>query len=130
MVKKVILVINNPKEADQLSLLLSENQYPSHTIDGLANLDQTIKEISCNTIILDLDSILVDNRSIRKLTLQYPDICFLCISKDRFHPKLKDAICYHIYACLNKPLDYDELLYWLRCIDDNESDETPNTRKY
>jgi hypothetical protein len=44
------------------------------------------------------------------------------MSSDRFHPELKDAICYHIYACLTKPLDYDELLYWLRCIEDNGND--------
>ena len=122
MEKKIILITKDQKEASQLSLLLSDNQYRSHTIDRVESLDQAIQKITCNTIILDLDSILVDNRTIRELTVQYPQICFLCISIDRFHPELKDAICYHIYACLNKPLDYDELLYWLRCIEDNESD--------
>ena len=130
MKKKIILIIKNSKEANQLSLFLSENQYLSHTIDGLGSLDQCIKTFFCNIVIFDLDSIFVNNQTIRKLTVQYPQICFLCISKDRFHPELKDAICYHIYACLNKPLDYDELLYWLRCIEDNESDETPNAGKY
>ena len=128
MEKKIIMIINNPKEANQLSLLLSDNQYHSHTIDRLKGLGQIINEIPCNIIILDLDSISVDNRTIRELTVQYPQICFLCISKDRFHPELKDALCYHIYACLNKPLDNDELLYWLRCIEDNESDATSNTQ--
>jgi len=130
MEKKVILIIKNSKEANQLSVFLSENQYLSHTIDGLESLDQCINTFFCNIVIFDLDSISVDNQTIRKLTVQYPQICFLCISKDRFHPELKDAICYHIYACLNKPLDYDELLYWLRCIEDNEFDETPNAGKY
>lgn len=130
MKKKIILIIKNSKEANQLSLFLSENQYLSHTIDGLGSLDQCIKTFFCNIVIFDLDSIFVNNQTIRKLTVQYPQIYFLCISKDRFHPELKDAICYHIYACLNKPLDYDELLYWLRCIEDNESDETPNAGKY
>ncbi|MBC8439815.1 MAG: hypothetical protein H8D87_09020 [Deltaproteobacteria bacterium] len=130
MEKKVILIIKNPKEANQLSLFLSENQYLSNTIDGLESLDQCINTFFCNIVIFDFDSISVDNQTIRKLTLQYPQICFLCISKDRFHPELKDAICYHIYACLNKPLDYAELLYWLRCIEDNESDKTPNAEKY
>lgn len=128
MEKKIIMVIKNPKEAAQLSLFLSDHQYLSHTIDGLDSLDQTLQEISCHTIILDLDSIALDNRTIRELTLQYPQVCFLCISMDRFHPELKDAICYHIYACLNKPLDHDELLYWLRCIKDNESEILPTNR--
>ena len=130
MGKKVVMITKDQKEAKQLSLLLSDNQYHLHTIDRLEGLDQIIKEISCNTVILDLDSISVDNRAIRELTVQYSQIAFLCISKDRFHPELKDAICYNIYACLNKPIDPDELYYWLRCIRETEDDsrDPPNDR--
>ncbi len=71
---------------------------------------------------MDIDSIQIDNRMIRDLTIKYPDILFLCTSKDRFHPELKDAICYHIFACLNKPVDPDELFYLLKDIYENESD--------
>lgn len=70
-------------------------------------------------VIMDIDSVAVDNRSIRNLTLAYPGVSFLCTSWDRFHPELQDAICYHIYACLNKPIDPEELLYWLKCIRDD-----------
>lgn len=130
MEKTVIMITKDKKEANQLSLLLSDNQYHSHTIERIEALDQIIKEISCNTVILDLDSISVDNRAIRELTAQYSQIAFLCISKDRFHPELKDAICYNIYACLNKPIDPDELYYWLRCIRETEDDsrDPPNDR--
>lgn len=128
MEKKVLMIINDQKEANQLSLFLSDNKYLSHTIDRLEGLDQIINKFSCNTAILDLDSISVDNRALRELTVKYSQICFLCMSKDRFHPELKDAICYHVYACMNKPLDNDELLYWLRCIEGNESDVTSNTK--
>ncbi|MCK5196674.1 MAG: hypothetical protein KAQ71_22875, partial [Desulfobulbaceae bacterium] len=77
-------------------------------------------------IIIDIDSVAVDNRVIRELTVSYPEIYFLCTSKDRFHPELKDAICYHIYACLTKPVDPDELVYWLRSI---YKDETRSTNR-
>ena len=128
MEKKVLMIIKDQKEANQLSLLLSDNQYHPHTVDRLEGLDQIINKFSCNTAILDLDSISVDNRALRELTIKYSQISFLCISKDRFHPELKDAISYHVYACLNKPLDNDELLYWLRCIEDKESDAASNTK--
>ena len=72
-------------------------------------------------VIIDIDSIPVDNRTIRNLTLKYPGVRFLCTSKDKFHPELKDAICYHIYACLNKPVDPDELLFWIKSIFEEES---------
>jgi hypothetical protein len=45
------------------------------------------------------------------------------MSKNPFHPELKDAICYHIYACINRPIDPDELFYWLKSIDDDDDDE-------
>ncbi|MBU1342315.1 MAG: hypothetical protein KKE44_06250 [Proteobacteria bacterium] len=125
--KTIIVIAKNPKEGNWLKTLLSQRQYFLKILDRIENVEKEVKEIDCNTIILDLDSISMDNRTIRELTLQFPQIYFLCTSKDRFHPELKDAICYHIYACLNKPIDPDELLYWLRCIEDNDSDEPSNT---
>lgn len=124
MERKVILISRKSKELNQIDIVLSKNNYRSHLIENIENLDEELTSFSCNCVILDLDSISIDNRDIRELTIEYPHIYFLCMSKDRFHPELKDAICYHIFACLTKPLDYDELLYWLRCID-NETDSNP-----
>jgi DNA-binding NtrC family response regulator len=119
--KKVILISKKSKELNQIDSVLSKNNYILHLIESIESLDKKTTDIHCNCVLLDLDSVNVDNRTIRELTIQYPHIYFLCMSRDQFHPELKDAICYHIFACLTKPLDYDELLYWLRCID-NESD--------
>lgn len=126
MEKKVILISKKSEEVNLIIAELSKNKYRSHLINSIAGIGKDIVETRCNCVILDLDSISIDNRTIRKLTIKYPHVYFLCISKDRFHPELKDAICYHIYACLTKPLDYDELFYWLRCIDDNELDSNPS----
>lgn len=117
MKRKVILISKKSKEQNQIDAVLSKNDYESHLIESIESLDIYLTDLSCNCVIFDLDSVNIDNRTIRELTIQYPHIYFLCLSKDRFHPELKDAICYHIFACLTKPLDYDELIYWLRCID-------------
>ncbi len=117
MKKKVILISKKSKELNQIASVLSKNNYRACLIESIESLVKKQTDIPCNCVILDLDSVSVDNRTIRELTIQYPHVYFLCMSKDRFHPELKDAICYHIFACLTKPLDYDELLYWLRCID-------------
>ena len=121
MKKKVILISRKSKEVTRIDIVLAKNDYKSYLIEDIETLDRELTDIQCNCVILDLDSISIDNRMIRELTIKYPHIYFLCMSKDRFHPELKDAICYHIFACLTKPIDYDELLYWLRCID-NETD--------
>ncbi|MFH2060984.1 MAG: hypothetical protein ABIJ59_19100 [Pseudomonadota bacterium] len=125
MGRKVILVSKETDELEQIHQLLSKNNYACHCIEKTDQIGKTLESITSNCIIFDLDSIDVDNRTIRDLTIAYPSVYFLCMSKDRFHPELKDAICYHIYACLTKPIDYDELLYWLRCID-NELDSGPS----
>lgn len=75
-----------------------------------------IQDIECVVVIMDLDTIPIGNRIIRELTVKYPGVYFLWLSSDRFHPHLKEALCYHIYACINKPVDPDELLYWVRSI--------------
>ena len=124
MKKRVILVSRKSKELNQIDAVLSKNKYRSHRIENIENLDTTLADISCNCVILDLDSISIDNRTIREVAIQYPHIYFLCMSRDRFQPELKDATCYHIFDCLTKPLQYDDLHYWLKCID-IETDSNP-----
>lgn len=117
--KTVILISRKSDELHEIRQTLEENRYAAHVVENIASLDKALAEMSADCVILDLDALDIDNPTIRKLTIQYPRIYFLCMSKNRFHPELKDAICYHIYACLTKPLDHDELLYWLRCIEND-----------
>lgn len=119
--KTVILISRASDELREMRQTLKENRYAVHVVENIESLNQALTNAIAECVILDLDALDVDNPTIRKLTIQFPQIYFLCISKNRFHPELKDAICYHIYACLTKPLDYDELLYWLRCIENDVS---------
>ncbi|NOY69924.1 MAG: response regulator [Deltaproteobacteria bacterium] len=76
--------------------------------------------------ILDIDMAEINNRKVRELTTRYPGVIFLGVSTRRFHPDLKDAICYHMYACLRKPVDPDEIIYFISSIyaDSNEGGAT------
>ena len=129
--KTVILMSRASRASDELHeirRILAENSYAAHVVENMALLNPSLRKKTANCVLLDLDTLDIDNPTIRKLTLQYPHIYFLCMSKDRFHPELKDAICYHIYACLTKPLDYDELFYWLRCIENDAAASEPESR--
>ncbi|MBT8371508.1 MAG: hypothetical protein HKO68_13620 [Desulfobacterales bacterium] len=120
MKKKIIVLDANQKSKGELSNILNSKKYPftqAQTVSSLKDLFESDQYIA---VILDIDSVPVDNRTIRDLTIKYPGVRFLCTSKDRFHPELKDAICYHIYACLNKPVDRDELLFWIKSIYEEE----------
>ncbi|WP_457553513.1 hypothetical protein [Desulfobacula sp.] len=108
-------------EYTPLITLLEENHYKSLICESIQQLKEVLSKKKCMAILIDIDSVPVGNRQIRQLTLAHPDSPFLCMSSDRYHPELKEAICYHIYACINKPIDYDELFYLLGSIrDDNE----------
>lgn len=114
--KKIAVLDADEKECQELCDLIKQQNYNAIPLYSLAKVEQCIRERDCIAVILDLDSVPVDNRMIRELTIRNPEVYFLATSKDRFHPDLKDAISYHIYACLNKPVDSDELFFWLRSI--------------
>jgi DNA-binding NtrC family response regulator len=119
--QKTILVIDADKnQCRDFCELLEEGQFNSTPLFSTHKLEQHIKNTGCQVVFWDIDTVLVDNRTVRELTLKFPGVYFFCLSKHPFHPELKDAICYHIYACLNQPVDPDELFYWLRSIDQNE----------
>lgn len=116
-----ILVLNEDvNEFQELHRLLAHAGYG---VEGVHSLDEVRRRLQTGdfmAVLLDVDTFAVENRTIKDLVLSNPGVPVLCISRDRFHPGLKDAICYHIFACINKPVDPGELLYWLRCIHDDQ----------
>ena len=121
--QKCILVVNtDKKQCRELGELIEKERYSVSTLHSIQNLEKHLEEKKFQAVIIDIDTVPVDNRTIRKLTLLFPEVYFFCLSEKPFHPELKDAICYHIYACLNKPVDEDELFYFLRSIYENETD--------
>ena len=122
MMKKEILLLDADKDSSRrLSNMLTSRGYSNIITRSLTSLEELIESNKYIAVVLDIDSVPIENRTIRELALKYPGFCFLCTSKDRFHPELKDAICYHIYACMNKPIDPDELLFWIKSIYEEEN---------
>ncbi len=120
MQKFVVVVDADDKPRRALRAILEERNYPTTDMHSLPELKNYIEDIPGGIIVMDIDTIPVDNLTIRDMAIKNPGFYFLCLSKDRFHPDLKDAICYHIYACINKPLDSEELFYWLKTISEDE----------
>jgi DNA-binding NtrC family response regulator len=119
----IIMVLNaDLKESQEIGSLLEQAGYVPVVIHRKEDLYGQLKVLRCLTVILDVDTIRLDNREIKELTRKFPNVSFLCTSKDPFHPELKEAICNHIYACLKKPVDPDELFYWLKSIRESEAE--------
>jgi DNA-binding NtrC family response regulator len=119
--KKSILVLDADKDqCREFCELLERGQFKASPLFSAHNLEKNIEDTGCRAIFWDIDTVSADNRTIRDLTIRFPGVYFFCLSSRPFHPELQDAICYHIYACINRPIDADELFFWLRSICEDE----------
>jgi DNA-binding NtrC family response regulator len=121
MQKNILLMDADPLGSAGLLALLSRQDYKAQRVGSLTELRHTLAKEKFMAVFMDIDSVAVDNRVIREFAANFPATPFLCISRERVHPELKDAIRNHIYACLTKPVDMDEITYWLRCIREEQS---------
>ena len=120
MERPIVLVDADKAECKKLSALLESKNYRIVASHSLSNLERNVEEGAVKVVILDLDTLPVDNRFITQLRRQNPEVRIMGLSNRPFHPELKEAISKHFYACLYRPVDTEELFYWLRSIDDNE----------
>ena len=113
--KPSVLVVNAvQEESDRVADLLRAAGYMPHHIHRLEDAAAAITAGECAAVLLDLDSIKVSNRAVRQISRRFPRVCFLCTSRQPMHPELKDGISHHIYACIQTPIDREELEYWLK----------------
>jgi DNA-binding NtrC family response regulator len=126
--KKSIIVLDSDKDqCREFCQLLKKARFEPTPQYSTENIEKCIEDSGCQAIFWDIDTVTADNRIIRDLTIKFPGVYFFCLSKHPFHPELQDAICYHIYACINRPVDSDELFFWLRSIEENEVEQkAPN----
>lgn len=116
MKKKILVMNTNTEECKRWCALLDQHHFLTVSADSIQELENNIRNSDYTAVILDLDTIPVTNRNLKELSINHPGVPFLCISTKRFHPELQDAISHYIYACLNKPVDPDELFFWLKSI--------------
>jgi DNA-binding NtrC family response regulator len=116
MTEMIVVVNANSDERGELCQVLEESHYQTTPMGSLAGLLEQLRVSTYHAAILDLDSLPVDNRFIRELCKEGPELCVIAISSRSFHPELEEAMRNHISACLSKPVNMDELFYWLKSI--------------
>jgi len=93
--------------------------YTAALISSLKDLEQELKKDAEVAVILDLDTVPVNNQFLRGLRKMHPQLHLLGISELSYHPGLEEVIGSHLLACLVKPLDVEELCFWLRSISEH-----------
>jgi len=99
-----------------LCAALARHQFQAIPLNSLADFEADQQTSPFHVLILDLDGLPVSSRSLRDLKRQNPKLHVIGISSRTFHPELQEAMRNDISACLGKPIDMDELLYWLKSI--------------
>lgn len=122
MQRAVVVLDADVTNCQDLCSLVEKIDYHAYAQNSLSGMEAQLGRKECMAVLIDIDSVPIDNRTIREIALKHPGVYFLCISSRRFHPDLKEALCYDIYACINKPIDPDEVYFWLRSILANGSD--------
>jgi DNA-binding NtrC family response regulator len=116
MEEPVVVVNANVEQCQELCAVLEQEHFRTTALHSLMALEGEVKEGSCRVVILDLDSLPVDNFLFRSLKRNNPGIHIVGLSSRPFHPELEEAMSRHISSCLSKPVDVEELVYWIRSI--------------
>ncbi len=127
MAKPAVAVLaTNNEQCQEISDLLRASGYPTVALRSFEDLHEQIRGASVKVLLVDLDSAVVDNTFFRNIKKRQPGVFILALSSALYHPDLKEAMGSHIYACLAKPLDTEELLYWLWSISEHEAAPQPS----
>lgn len=121
MKKGIVVLDANEKQCQKLCAMLEERNYRAIPMYSPSELQEYLQVNTCRVVILDLDTVSVDNRMLRELRKKNPQARVVGLSKRQFHPGLEEAMSTHIYACPGKPIDIDELDYWLKSIYENHT---------
>jgi DNA-binding NtrC family response regulator len=129
MHEPVVVVDSDENQCLQLCELLEAEHYKTTALNSLGSLEGVLIENGCQIILFDLDTLPVDNRLFRDIKKMNPALRIIGISSRPFHPELHEAMSKHIYVNLSKPVDGDELIYWLKSICENDADsrDSPET---
>jgi DNA-binding NtrC family response regulator len=109
----------------ELCSLLEESDFPVAPLYSLEDLPKHLRRERVAVLIVDLDNLAVNNNFFRSLKKQYPNLHILCLSSRTYHPGLEEAMGSHICASLAKPLNAEELFYWLKAIAEIEPGGSP-----
>jgi DNA-binding NtrC family response regulator len=117
---RVAVVDADVQHCQEVCALLEQANIPVAPLYSLEDLPEHLRREQVGVLIIDLDTLPVDNNFFRKLKKQYRNLHILCVSSHNYHPGLEEAMGSHICASLAKPLNSEELLYWLKAISEIE----------
>lgn len=112
--KKVLVVCNDEEFAQTLHRTAGNLGFQAESFPNPEALSKVLSREVPSIILLDLDSSPIVEAEIVHMAGLSPHSTLIALSRRSFHPELARAFAQHIRVCLRKPVDLDELSFWLR----------------
>lgn len=112
MVTPILVVSEDPSLPQKIIDLLRDKPFVIAHCESAATAADKLSAGPKGIVIFDLDQADLDERYFRQLAAM-KGLCIMGLSDRPFHPDLKEAIGRHLLACLRKPIDPDELLFFI-----------------
>ena len=111
--ERVIIMTGDVEGAMDVTAFLRETGRDVVHADAWEKIGTALGGSGFSFVLLDLDTLPVSNVVIRAFKRKFPQIPMLAMSWQNFHPDLKESLSTSVNACLSKPVDPDELEFWL-----------------
>jgi DNA-binding NtrC family response regulator len=118
MQEPIVVLDADEEQRQELCAVLERAHFRTTALHSLTDLKKNIRQGDRQALVLDLDNTPVDNLFFRGLRRENPGLCIIVLSSRSFHPELEEAMSKHIYACLGKPVDEEELVFWVKSLCD------------
>ena len=121
MERKIVYVAADQKQTDKLCRVLQVHRYNAQPFQSFQMARALPESKSLAAVLIDLDNGILSNVDIRKFKRANPKVPLLAISRKPFHPDLRESMRSHIFACVSKPVDPEELIFLLNSALENST---------
>jgi DNA-binding NtrC family response regulator len=116
---KHILLIVKEEDGQELRRVLENQGYSPILVSSVELFDEMEISFRISLVIIDLDLPMVSNffvSHLKKKTRAW----IIGISSGKFHPHLEEALRTDLFSVVSKPIDYSELFYCMKCLEDEK----------
>ena len=115
MKHEVAVLVSHKSQKKAILSILGQGPYAPFALSSMADVSRYMRGRDNGVLLVDLDTEQVTNAALRALKKKHA-LTIIALSGENVHPKLEESLRHHIYACLGKPADSDELLYMLKSV--------------
>jgi DNA-binding NtrC family response regulator len=115
MIHEVAVLVSEKSLSEAIGSILSQGPFAPCPLTSMEEIPRYMRGRSRGVLVVDLDTEPVTNAGLRALKKSHP-LTIIALSGENLHPGLEESLRHHIYACLRKPADPDELLYHLKSV--------------